>query len=671
MTQRFAAGRLAQRAAAAAKGVRRRLRLARRLADARVDLAAQSRDPTPVIVFFAPEAGVEPHFAAHCLLARTLKELGERVLVVRCFDLFPRCIVMDAVNAPAKFSREARRSLCQGCAESALRMADEYELDVLDLRDLIDDTTISGIRRSLADHPGELDTFEYAGIRIGELAAADTAVNFKAAEAMAPGSEAADVRRRYAEGAMLSLHVMEKILRLFRVRCLVHFNEYAILMGAAMAARRANVPVANITLAYLRGTDQRRIQIIPEALKVLGTQKARELWPEWRQLALPTATVHELGRDSIFRMSGGSVFVYSPLRSGRSENLLSRLNLSADRKLLVAFTSSVDELRAQDRTMRAVGANLFPPVQPFRDQAEWLDRLIDFVEKRDDLQLVVRVHPREGPNRRDPRTSEHLDMLRARFSGSYRRARMVWPQDPISSYDLAELADVGLTAWSSMGVEMAMCGLPVVLAFQRYVPYPIGDFLDWHPTPEGYFELVIRALQQTPSLARIGLAYRWRNLFLFGSAIDFSDVVPTSDYRGLPPFRMPMSAPLLADIVVRGIAARTTNLQWLRGRQAASLEREESQALESELRRLIWFLCRGEERVDDYRLFLADKNGNDVPAGYDAAIFCEAGMIEFRAAGDVSCRRSRMVERLALLASRNTSPGRVTGGVVAPIGELQ
>src|SRR5690242_13115875 len=102
MTRRIAAavrGRLVR--AIDAIGTRpERRRLPHRLAAQRIDVAAAARDKRPVTVFFAPEAGVGRHFTAHALLARTLKERGERVLMVRCFDLYPRCIVMDSFSAP-------------------------------------------------------------------------------------------------------------------------------------------------------------------------------------------------------------------------------------------------------------------------------------------------------------------------------------------------------------------------------------------------------------------------------------------------------------------------------------------------------------------------------------------------------------------------------------------
>src|SRR5438128_2086300 len=46
-------------------------------------------------LFFAPEAGLKPHLAAMCILARTLKQLGHSVLFARCYELFARCAVMD------------------------------------------------------------------------------------------------------------------------------------------------------------------------------------------------------------------------------------------------------------------------------------------------------------------------------------------------------------------------------------------------------------------------------------------------------------------------------------------------------------------------------------------------------------------------------------------------
>src|SRR5712672_1151110 len=64
------------------------------------------------VVFFAPEAGVVPHYIAHCVVAKTLEERGYRTLIVQCFDVYPRCVVMDGDSLPLDLSAEQRTSVC-------------------------------------------------------------------------------------------------------------------------------------------------------------------------------------------------------------------------------------------------------------------------------------------------------------------------------------------------------------------------------------------------------------------------------------------------------------------------------------------------------------------------------------------------------------------------------
>jgi hypothetical protein len=630
-----------------------RARLAGRLARQRVDLVSAARDPRPVTLFFAPEAGVGRHFAAHCLLARTLKERGERVLVVRCFDLYPRCIVMDSFSAPADIPPAVREATCRSCAQSSLRMTGEYGLDVVDLRDLVDAAETAAIRKRIAEAAGDLAALEVDGVRIGDFACADAVVNFKLVDPNADGPDVRRIRESYAEGAMMSLRAMQKLLRMFNIRCVVHFNEYAILMGAVMAARNAGIAIGNITITYLRATDQRSIQVISHTLKIMGTREALDSWSKWRKLALPVARVREFGSDLRFRMTARSTLVYSPAHSGKGSELFEDLGLSEDRRLLVAYTSSLDELRSLQVMLRAAGEELVFGTQPFRDQIEWLSAIIDYVEASDDLQLVIRVHPREGANKREQKASVHLGQLRQRFSGTYRNVRVVWPQDPVSSYDLAELADVGLTAWTSMSVEMAKMGVPIVVAFDRIVPYPTGEFFTWSATPEGYFRLVREALEAVPSLRQIQLAFRWSNLYALGAALDFSDVVPSADYSDLPTFRTPKVSEIVEQVFVHGRSALELNYAALARCHGPKREHEEIEALCAELRGVIWFLCFGQERTDDYRLFLTNTSECKLPAGYDAVIALQGHDIEVCTANMSIRRRSRMVARLAELAAQN------------------
>ena len=113
--------------------------------------------------------------------------------------------------------------------------------------------------------------------------------------------------------------------------------------------------------------------------------------------------------------------------------------------------------------------------------------LVDYVEESEDLSLIVRIHPRKGANKRESVVSQHLSRLRDAFGGAYAHCRFVWPADPVSSYDVGEAADLVLTSWSTIGLEMARLGASVLVAFNGAgAPIPRDDFYEWEPTPAAY-----------------------------------------------------------------------------------------------------------------------------------------------------------------------------------------
>ena len=376
-----------------------------------------------------------------------------------------------------------------------------------------------------------------------------------------------------------------------------------------------------------------------------------EEWPQWRDLCLPPDVVKDVADDAMFRMVGGSIMVYSPTRSGATDTVFKRLNLSPDRKILVAFTSSLDEVGANNQYLSALNCEPFSDVQPFADQIEWLRALIDRVENSDYLQLVVRIHPREDANRRENLVSSHLAQLRMHFDRPFDHVRIVWPADDISSYDLMEIADVGLSGWSSTALEMARLGVPAVIAFDKHTPLPVGDVVQWAEKPDAYFSLIETMLRQPPSLDLIRFAFHWTYLRTLGSAFDLGDVIPTADCGVLPPFRTPAAAQDVEHVLIQGGTAIDINLRKMQAAQSLTSEAAEREALLAQLRSAIWMMSTGEVPPDDYRLCYRDDPGAELPLACDAMVIVDGGWVEFRTRDRLVRRRSRMVQRLAVLAA--------------------
>jgi hypothetical protein len=626
-------------------------------------LAELSSSPDKFVVFFAPDAGIIPHYITHCVVAKTLEDRGYKTLIVRCRNIYPRCVVMDGEVLPFELTAEQRRDVCARCRSCADEMTGAYDLTVVDLEEMVDDEIRRKVRGLMASLPDDLSSFEVEGVRLGKICGAEAAVTFKATDFTGATPEVRALLLRYLEGALLSYFAIGRLLQSGSVARLVHFNEYAIVLSAAFAARQRGIPTTFISLASMRGVDRRRVVFLSDSLAIVSYRNRLKEWPEWRNLSLSPNAVKDVVDDAIFRMTGGSIMVYSPTRSGATDEVFTRLRLSPERKLLVAFTSSLDEIGANQQYLAAVAYEPFSDIQPFEDQIEWLLALIEHVEKSKDLQLVVRVHPREGANRRENIVSNHLAKLRANFDRTFEHVRFVWPEDDISSYDLMEIADVGLSGWSSTSLEMSRMGVPAIIAFDKHTPLPIGDVVQWASTPEGYFKLIEAALQQLPSFDRIRFGFRWTHMRALGSSLDMGDVIPDPNCAVLPPFRSSEAGVDVERVLVGGDTTIAINLERMRSGQHAHAELEEREAFLTEMRRAIWTMCLGETAPADYKLAYSEGPSIELPAGCNAIVTVDGGFVDFRTTGKQVRRRSRMVQRLAFLSADASLQGAMSDAV--------
>jgi len=190
-----------------------------------------------------------------------------------------------------------------------------------------------------------------------------------------------------------------------------------------------------------------------------------------------------------------------------------------------------------------------------------------------------------------------------------------------------------------------------MIAFDKHTPYPIGDVVRWVEEPEDHLRMLDELLLQVPSLETIRFAFRWTYLRILGSSFDLGDVIPNPDCGTLPPFVSPKVGPDIEDVLIHGRTAIEINQERIAAQQNADSPRIENDALLRELRRMIWFLCTGQDRPSDYRLCYREEATTAVPKGYDAIIVVDGTSIEFRTRNKVIRRRSPMVQRLGVLAA--------------------
>jgi hypothetical protein len=144
---------------------------------------------------------------------------------------------------------------------------------------------------------------------------------------------------------------------------------------------------------------------------------------------------------------------------------------------------------------------------------EWLIKTIEYFWKRADIQFVIRVHPGEaggwGPS--------VYDILKERFSHFPGNIRLLSADANVNTYDLVKTADLGLVFTTTVGMEMVMSGLPVIVTGQTH--YRNKGFTLDPDSWETYFQLLDDVLRSPrefqPSREQVELAWTYAYRFFF------------------------------------------------------------------------------------------------------------------------------------------------------------
>jgi hypothetical protein len=548
----------------------------------------------PIILFFSPDTGVAPHFAAQCVLAKTLQEQGHTVIVLPCGELFQPFLLPSLEQMEQWFQDQTINACNQQYRFVSKSFLTQYGLPSFDARAFWTSDMSKEVAQVINLVPGDLQDFQYNNIAFGKLALFDLALATKRYNFANLTSNIRTLWIQFIQKNLIAYILLDSVYKTFKIQAGLHFNDYSLMLTHRLIGKRYHTPIMSITQASHLNADRRRYLITPQTFRETSFRQS-DYWSKYRNLSLPLSVIHQIGDDVILKFRGAGSHVYSPSKSIEQPDLYRSLSLDPNRYLLVAYTSSRDEITSVTMGMAGLGITLPKKDQPFADQIAWLQALVEFVEGSNNLQLVVRIHPRESRNKRDSQVSQHLDLLLENFSHPFQYCRFIWPEDPISSYDLAEIADLVLTSWSSMGLECARLGIPVLTATNGIAPFPHDDFLEWGQTPSDYFRNLAQLVDRPASLETIARAFRWYHLNHLGVSIDLSDLVPAPDFMGLPEFRLPREAKTIENVVVHGKSTLDINYERLVQSQTSDGGTMEQEAIVQQLRRIFHFIFTGQD----------------------------------------------------------------------------
>ena len=119
-----------------------------------------------------------------------------------------------------------------------------------------------------------------------------------------------------------------------------------------------------------------------------------------------------------------------------------------------AYKSNVTIFVSSEDEFEAIGKAWKNPI--YKDQADGINKIIEAFQDDRHLVLNIRVHPNLSGIRNQQ--TEYFRNL------NEEKVRVIFPEDPISSYALLKNSDKIVTFGSTMGIEACFWGIPSILA---------------------------------------------------------------------------------------------------------------------------------------------------------------------------------------------------------------
>jgi hypothetical protein len=369
-------------------------------------------------------------------IAKALQFRGHDVKMLVCGGGLSMCTCSFTVQHPPN------DWACKNCNDFFKRFFDIVDLPYLTYKTYTDKEKISNIKdkiRLMSIEEGK--EFIYKNVSVGHHAFASTQRYFKGAS---PDKDMYEkIFRLELLNAIISVNVAENLLKIEKPDILVTSHGcYSSWGSFSDYFKKGGIKVCTYGRGYKRDTlrfDHNKLgESFEKYLEIIRNKKL-----------LNEEEMRELRSFLNKRIKGqeGDTSLYSFSTSGK--NIEKKFDLNTYNKTYALFPNVPWD------------ASLVNANSAFKDVYEWISYTIDLFKEKPKLQLIIKIHPAE-------KTSDSLstveDYINSCFPSLPKNIKVVPPDTKISPYSLFSIIDVGIVYNGTIGLEMALQGLPVVVA---------------------------------------------------------------------------------------------------------------------------------------------------------------------------------------------------------------
>lgn len=468
-----------------------------------------SKKYNPKILIATSVGANIPGTTLESLLAAALEIRGAQVHMLLCDEVLPAC--MECINkiniSPDDIikTKRLRKRLCLSCYSPAKRALSKLGINIYTYSQFLSEDdliTASTLARNI--NAEKISDFIYKGLRIGEHALAGT-LRFYAKGELSYTTTEIEILRKYCESALLTALAIEKIISKEEYNIAVFHHGIYVPQGIiGEVCRKRNVRVVNWVMAY------RRQCFIFSHHDTYHHTLMNESPEAWEDIQFDTEKRNKIVSYLQSRKNGINDWIsFQDNNISDNEALIRDLKLDRNKPIIAMLTNVIWD------------AQLHYPNNIFTSMKEWIIETINFFTRREDLQLIIRIHPAEIRGEL-PSRQKVKDIILKHFKEIPRNIFIVEPDSLINTYELIKKVKTAIIYGTKTGLELSCTGLPVIVAGEAWVK---NKGITFDPaSKEEYFDLLKQLPLKKLSEEKTDRALRYAYHFFFRRMIPIKSV---------------------------------------------------------------------------------------------------------------------------------------------------
>jgi hypothetical protein len=432
------------------------------------------------------------------LIAAGVRARGADVHMVTCGGGLPICSFATSEVIPPP--------PCTFCRSYAHRVTAALRVPTSELRGLRGNQAQAQPPILRDVQPAQLPDVCYDGVPIGRVVRPAVVLNLLS-DQLVDNDAATPAYRNFVTAGVPMLEAYEAVLESFKPDSVFMLNglQFPDSVMFHLCLQRG-IPVLTYEWAH-------RVSSLVFAWNApAGFFESELAWSEFRGQPFAPEQRDHIQRYLNGRMSGAGagddIAGFWPQMERDAQRVRDRLRIDPGKSIITLFTNVVWDTAVYERD------------NAFEGMRQWLLDTVDAFAKWPELQLVIRIHPAEVRIDLAASRAALLEFLKKQRPSLPANVFVVPPESDVSSYALASMSSVGLVYASTMGLEMAAMGMPVIVA--GLVHYAGKGFTFEVPSRHAYPSLlrqVLRDAVRDPDRAARALQYAY--FFFFKLPVPF------------------------------------------------------------------------------------------------------------------------------------------------------